>query len=55
MSNIQSKVTRHTKKQDQGKKGNIETGPQMFQILKLADRSLKIALVVCSRKILNGI
>lgn len=45
MSNIQSKVTRHTKKQDQGKWGTIETDPQVFQILNLADGSFKITLV----------
>ena len=55
MSNIQSKVTRHAKKQDLGKGGTIETDPQMFQILNLADGSFKITLVGCSRKTVNGI
>ena len=55
MSTIQSKVTRHAKKQDQGKRGTVEADPQMFQILNLADGSFKITLVVCSRKSLNGV
>lgn len=49
MSGVQSKITTHTKEQEnviqREKKLSIETGPKMVQILDFADKDFKGAII----------
>ena len=51
MSGIQSKITRHTKRQGQEKKYTIETDTEMIQTPELSDTECKITMIDMFKKI----